>query len=191
MISNIAACIHHKAGLASSTVFGSDSSQSQYRRRCAAQVEGHLLAFHQAHSTLDIIGRSRMAESLEHQVIVFIPLAGMDMQFGDPSRGETLPQPFAKQISKEMVIAVPAPLVVLRDDEQVGALEIFQGCLPGNGWVEQNGIAKRPAHAVEDGSAQQESLDTFGLLVPGLLRADSPTRKRWLPVKDWMKLVVS
>ena len=129
---------------------------------------GHFLAFHQAHRALDIIGRSRMAEGLEHQVIVFIPLAGMDMQFGDPSRGETLPQPFAKQISKEVVIAVPASLVVLRDDEQVGALDIFQGCLPGNGWVEQNGIAKRPAQAIKDRCAQQESLDAFGLLVQDL-----------------------
>ena len=94
----------------------------------------------------------------------------MDMQFGDPSRGETLPQPFAKQISKEMVIAVPAPLVVLGDDEQVGVFEIFQGCLPGNRWVEQNGITKRSAHAVEDGSAQQESLDAFGLLLQDLFK---------------------
>ena len=73
---------------------------------------------------------------------------------------ESLPQ----QISEEMVIAVPTPLVVQRDDEQVGAFEIFQGCLPGSRRGEQNGITKGAAHAVEDRGAQQERLDAFGLL---------------------------
>ena len=39
---------------------------------------------------------------------------------------QSLPQ----LISEEMVIAVPAPLVVQGDEEQVGAFEIFQGLLP-------------------------------------------------------------
>src|SRR5450759_4256187 len=111
-----------------------------------------------------------MTEGLQHLIIGFIPFAGIELQFGDPFRGETLPQPFPKEISKEMVIAIPSPLVVLRDNEQVGALEIFQGCLPGNGWVEQNSVAKRPAHSVEDRSAQQESLYIFGLLVQDLFK---------------------
>ncbi len=63
-----------------------------------------------------------------------------------------------------MVIAVPAPLVVQGHDEQVGAFEIFQGCLPGNRRIEQNGITQRAAEAVEDRCAQQERLDAFGLL---------------------------
>jgi hypothetical protein len=36
---------------------------------------------------------------------------------------QSLPQ----QLGKQMVIAIPAPLVVQRDDEQVGALEVGQG----------------------------------------------------------------
>jgi hypothetical protein len=45
---------------------------------------------------------------------------------------QSLPQ----QISKEMVIAIPTPLVVQGYKEQVGLLEIFQGILPGSrvGW---------------------------------------------------------
>ena len=64
-----------------------------------------------------------------------------------------------------MVIAVPAPLVVQGDDEQVGVFEIFQGsaCPEADG-VEQNSITQGAAHAVEDGCAQQKSLDAFGLL---------------------------
>ena len=63
---------------------------------------------------------------------------------GGPSLFETR----AQQIAEEMVIAVPTPLVVEGDNEQVCALEILQGGLPGsiqgglpgNQSVEQNGI---------------------------------------------------
>ena len=63
-----------------------------------------------------------------------------------------------------MVIAVPTPLVVQGDEEQVGVFEIFQGFLPGTRGVEQNGITQGARHPVEDGRAQQERLDAFGLL---------------------------
>jgi hypothetical protein len=63
-----------------------------------------------------------------------------------------------------MVIAVPTPLVVQGEDEQVN-LEIFQGFLPGSRGGEQNGITLGAAQAVEDRGAQQESLDAFGLLL--------------------------
>ena len=52
---------------------------------------------------------------------------------------QSLPQ----QLREEMVIAVPAPLVVQRDDEQVGAFEIFQGGLPGT----QRGRAATASHS--------------------------------------------
>ena len=49
-------------------------------------------------------------------------------------------QSLSQQIRKEVVIAVPAPLIVQRDDEQVGLFEIFQGFLPGSRVVERNRI---------------------------------------------------
>jgi len=69
------------------------------------------------------------------------------------------------------VIAVPAPLVVQRDDEQVSAFEVLQGGLtivqapgdllpPGSG---ENGITQGTTHAAKDGGAQQKCLDTRGL----------------------------
>ena len=77
-----------------------------------------------------------MAKRFKHQVVVFIPFAGAEMQFGDSFRGEILPQSFAKQLCKKMMIAVPAPFIVLRNDEQVGVFEIFQSPLPGHRCVE-------------------------------------------------------
>ena len=56
----------------------------------------------------------------------------------------------SKQIGKEMVIAIPMPLVIQRDDKKVGVFEIFQGFLPGNRRIEQNGITQRAAQAVKN-----------------------------------------
>src|SRR5688572_23868964 len=60
------------------------------------------------------------------------------MEFGHvpPSiprrRGAPLVQSLSQQITKEVVIAIPAPLVIQRDDEEIDAFEIFQGGLPGS-----------------------------------------------------------
>ena len=62
-----------------------------------------------------------------------------------------------------MVVAVPAPLVVQGDDEQVGPLEVLEGRLTGRRGVEQHGITERAAEAIEDGRPQQEGLHGLGL----------------------------
>ena len=81
-----------------------------------------------------------------------------------------------QNIGKEMVIAIPMPLVIQGDDEQVGVFEIFQGFLPGSRGVQQNSVTQGAAQAVEDGCVQQESLECFQTAVAGLLRPDSPAR---------------
>src|SRR5512143_2330759 len=64
-----------------------------------------------------------------------------------------------------MMIAIPLPIVIERDDEQVGTFEILQRGLSGNGRIEYHGLTQGAAQAIEEGSAQQESLDAFGLLL--------------------------
>ena len=63
-------------------------------------------------------------------------------------------EPLPQQIGKEMMIAVPAPFVIQRDDEQVGTFEVLQGGLPGSRGVKQNGLAKRAAQTIEDRCTQ-------------------------------------
>ena len=84
-ISASVAYLTHNEGLASSTVFGSDASQSSTGTSRAAKVQGHPLSFNQALGALNIIGRSRMLKSFNLQAIVFIPLAGTDVVFGHAS----------------------------------------------------------------------------------------------------------
>ena len=68
-----------------------------------------------------------------------------------------------------MVIAVPLPPVVERDDEQVGVFEIVERLLAG-GWrhLAQDGVTQRAGHAVQNRSPQQEGLNAFGLALKDL-----------------------
>ena len=68
--------------------------------------------------------------SLVLQAIVLVPLAGAYVQFGYAARGSALKQSLPQQLSKQMMIAVPTPLLVQGDEEQVGVLDVFQGFLP-------------------------------------------------------------
>ena len=44
-----------------------------------------------------------------------------------------------------MMIAVPMPLMIQGDNEQIGLFKIFQSLWPGSRWFEQNGITKGAA----------------------------------------------
>jgi hypothetical protein len=50
------------------------------------------------------------------------PATGTPVQRGYLGSRHAAPQPLAQDIRKQLVIAVPAPFVVKRDEEQVGAL---------------------------------------------------------------------
>src|SRR5690349_14288803 len=95
-------------------------------------------SFHQALGARNIAGGSRMLKRFYLQAMILIPLAGASVELGRAlpaiprRRGSALVQSLPQQISEEMVIAVPAPLVVQRNQEQIGVVEIFQGCLSGS-----------------------------------------------------------
>ena len=77
------------------------------------------------------MGGGRVRKGFEFQSSLFEPLAGAQVQPGLLLRGA-----LAQELGKQVVVAIPAPLVVQRDDEQVGAFEEFQGLLPGDSRVE-------------------------------------------------------
>src|SRR5881227_4097116 len=81
------------------------------------------------------MGGSSMMKRFNLQSMVFIPYAGTTVQFGhiphliSCRRGASLLQSLSQQISEEMVIAVPTPLVVQGNEEQVGVFDILEGFL--------------------------------------------------------------
>ena len=83
-----------------------------------------------------------------------MPSAGAEVNLGE-FRGSA--EALTQQIAKKIVIAIPAPFLVERDDEQIGAFEVFQCLLCG--YPVQNGFAERGAQAIENGSSQEKILD--------------------------------
>ena len=128
----------------------------------AAQVQVHAVAVDEALGALHVAGRRRVMKGLQEPAVAFMPLTGADVQVGDLLRRQALPQPSSQQVAEEVVIAIPAPLVVEGDDEQVGALDGLQGLVTGAGRGAQDRIAQGAAQAVEDGGAQQERPDSAG-----------------------------
>jgi len=75
------------------------------------------LAFDQALSPRNVLRRGGVVKSFDLQAMFFIPLAGADMQRVHAGGVQALRQPLPQQLGKEMVIAIPAPLAVQRQDE--------------------------------------------------------------------------
>src|SRR5260370_7131207 len=123
----------------------------QYGSHRATKMQGNPLSFNQTLGALNIMGSNRMVKRFYLQAMVFIPDAGTDVQVvhlafriswrGGDALVESLPQ----QLRKELVIAVPPPLVVQRDDEQFGVFDIFHGGFPAPSRAYQNTIPPAPA----------------------------------------------
>src|SRR6266516_4670155 len=60
-----------------------------------------------------------------------------------------------QQLAEKMVIAVPLPPVVERDEEEVRAFDLLE--LVRRALVPQHRVAERPAHSVEHGGPAQEA----------------------------------
>src|SRR5262249_24305039 len=114
---------------------------------------------------LYIMSGGRMVKRFDVQALLFIPGAGPQEQFIHHAfrifwrGGEALSQP----LREEVVVAIPAPLVVQRGEGQGGAREIGRGGLTRNRGIEHYGITQRRAEVVKDRGAQQELLNAFGL----------------------------
>ena len=57
--------------------------------------------------------------------MLFIPCAGLNVQEGDMSRVVFL-EVTSQQLGEQWVVAIPALLVVKRDDEQVGVVKLCE-----------------------------------------------------------------
>src|SRR6188508_2829654 len=90
----------------------------------------------------------------------FVPVARPQVQ-GRHELWRLVFQVQAKDIAKEMVIAVPLPPVIEGDQEEVGSLQDFEDGLAVA--LAGDGIAERRSQAVEDGGANQERPDVVRL----------------------------
>ena len=143
----------------------------KHGRHGAAEVQGHPLAIDQAPREIQVPRGRGMPEGFYFQAVVLVPSAGPQVQL----RRAFLPapsQPLPQEIREKTVIAVPSPFRIQGNEEEVGALEMLEGFLArsrGNGG---NGVAERAAEPVQDGRAEQEPHQVFGLTAKDLLHEE-------------------
>ena len=134
--------------------------------RLGVSLDQHLdgPAFEQAHHQGIIPGSQRMpqrgvgeGEALCSRTGLRIPVAGAQVKTG----GFVLMLPvlqIAQQVGKQVVVAIPAPFVVQRDEEQVRVVQAFQQLpairAPGDR------IAQVAAQLVQQGGLEQETART-------------------------------
>ncbi len=126
--------------------------------QCATKVQGHPVALDEALGPLHVMASRSMLEGLDLEAVSLIPLAGTEVVLVHVLARDRMLAPLPQQLGEQVVVAIPAPLVVQGDAEQVCPLEILEGLLTGSRGVEQHGIAERTAQPIEDGRPQQEGL---------------------------------
>ena len=94
--------------------------------------------------------------------VLFVPFTRPLVKNGRPLLSGFM-QALAQQLGKKMVIAIPVPRLIQRNDEEVGVFQHFQGRLAVV--LAGEGVAQGSCQPVEDGSLEQESLNLRGLLV--------------------------
>ena len=121
------------------------------------------LALDEALGPLDVMAGGSVLEGFDLEAVGLIPVAGSEVVVIHASGRERGLAPLTQQIGEQMVVAIPAPLGIEADDEQVCPIEVFEGLLTGGRGIEQHGITEGAAEPIEDGRPKQEGLDGFGL----------------------------
>ncbi|HZK48327.1 MAG TPA: hypothetical protein VFD74_01835 [Thermoleophilia bacterium] len=106
-----------------------------------------------------------MTDRVGSRTVLLVPLARPPVQSGQPIR-LLLEHVCPQDIGEEVVIAIPATLVIEGNNEQVAALQALEHpwamLLPGDG------VAERTAQRVENGGLQQEVARALRLALKNL-----------------------
>jgi len=116
--------------------------------------------------SLKVLAGQRVADGLSRFAVLRVPVACAPVELLD-AVGLLVQQARAKDIGKEVMVAIPLAAVVERDKEQVPSIEDLQHGLAAG--LAGNGVAQRAGHPIQDGGLQQEAPDVFGLTLEDLL----------------------
>src|SRR5215467_8716206 len=94
---------------------------TKHRRELPPQRKRVAMLFNQVGGSLYIGNSQRMSHCLGEHVVLLVPAAGTTVEFGHFCWLRLL-QAVLQHLGKQMVIAIPLPLVVQCVDEQVGPL---------------------------------------------------------------------
>jgi hypothetical protein len=110
-----------------------------------------------------IAGGEGMPHGFAGLAVLFQPDGCPPVQDGRKLR-TGLQQPGAQQAGKQVMVAVPAPVIIERESEQVRALESFKDRLRAC-FAAGYQIAQRAAQQVEYGGLEEKIFDLLGLAV--------------------------
>ena len=116
---------------------------------------------HQADSRRDVMPQQRVLQRLLERALSGEPGAGPGVKLRDFVRFVSLRQPALQETAEEMMVAIPAALVIQGHSEQIVLLQPLQGSLAThlNVIAAEQGCAQRAAHPVEDRGLQEKVLD--------------------------------
>src|SRR6266571_5738269 len=117
--------VHTEEGACVHQCLGQNSQPPEHCVDLTLVGDGERNRFDQVSSTSEIGGGQRVLYRFERQIMPLVPEAGTLMQFGH-QQGLCLLQAPTQHVGKQVVVAVPAPLVVEGDHKQVRVVERFQ-----------------------------------------------------------------
>ncbi len=124
------------------------------------------LRLDQVRGALHVPRGERVPDRLRRLAVCLPPGAGAAVQLGHVV-GMLVEQAGPEQVGEQVVVAVPAPPVVERDEEQVGALERLEHRRPARAAGDR--VAQRAGEPVEDGGPEEEVPDGVGLALEDLV----------------------
>ena len=107
-----------------------------------------------------VVGEHCVADGVGEVVVGLVPLACAAVELCD-GVGRLGAQPRGEHVGEEVVVPIPATLIVERHHEEVGALERLEH--RGAVGVAGDGVAQRAGQAGEDRGLLQEAPDVLGL----------------------------
>jgi hypothetical protein len=111
-------------------------------------------------SLFEVVARHRVANRLRPLPVLLKPLGSPPMEDPDVD-GPFLRQARSQDVGEQVVVAVPVPAVVQRNEEQVRPLQRLQHGLPV--FVAGQGVAQGAVHPAQDRCLQQEAPDVVRL----------------------------
>ena len=115
---------------------------------------------------LDVVAGHGVGDRLGRVAVPLVPVARPPVQLADPL-GLLVEQPGPEHVGEEVVVAVPVPAIVERDEEEVRPIEPLEHRLPAA--AAGDGVAQRPGEPIEDRGLEQEVADLVGLALEHLL----------------------
>ncbi len=109
----------------------------------------------QARRQVVILSRQRVMDSIIRRARIRVPAGRPTMEHGHQV-GPLGLQAGTEEVMEQAVIAVPASLIIQRNEEQVGALQRRQGLLRRPLLILQEGVAKGRGQPLQDSGAEQE-----------------------------------